>query len=196
MRAIEYVDVNGEWQKVDMSTPDLLKAAAGCFGLLGVVTHITYECDPIATAVMRPIKMDVIRAIPPPPEMKYSDIPEALRPDKPLTEEEMAEEMAEAQQEFERRANSDYYAEWFWFPYSNKVWVNTWSIDKDTITDVVEYPVSKKVSKQVFSTIALNIAQIVFKDGLELLPEMQTAAICMLWISISKRKGTNMLQLT
>ena len=191
MRAIEYVDVNGEWQKVDMSTPDLLKAAAGCFGLIGVVTHITYECDPIATAVMRPVKMDVIRAIPPPPGMKDSEIPEALRPVNPLTE----EEKAKAQQEFERRANSDYYAEWFWFPYSNQVWVNTWSIDKDT-SNVVDYPCDTKVCKQVFSTIALNIAQIVFKNEVELLPSMQASIICMLLILIPKRKPTDMLQLT
>lgn len=185
-----------------MSEPDLLKAAAGCFGLLGVVTHITYECDPIATAVMRPVKVDVIRAIPPPPDMKHEDIPEPLRPKTPLSE----EEKAEIQQEFERRANNDYYAEWFWFPYSHQVWVNTWSTDTDTVTDVVNYPSDLKATGQVLETMWLNgmqvlatvvhnIAQRIFGKTSGLTAYMATTVLCTLQTPLRHAQLANISQL-
>jgi FAD/FMN-containing dehydrogenase len=50
VRRIEYVDCNGKLQMVD--DPNQIKAAAGAFGLLGVVTHITFELDAMTYAVM------------------------------------------------------------------------------------------------------------------------------------------------
>lgn len=50
VRRIEYVDCKGEHRTVD--DPYLIKAAAGAFGLLGVVTHITFELDAMSYAVM------------------------------------------------------------------------------------------------------------------------------------------------
>jgi FAD/FMN-containing dehydrogenase len=50
VRRIEYVDCNGELRVVD--DPYLIKAAAGAFGLLGVVTHITIELDAMTYAEM------------------------------------------------------------------------------------------------------------------------------------------------
>ena len=50
VRRIEYVDCNGKLRAVD--DPYLIKAAAGAFGLLGVVTHITFELDAMTYAVM------------------------------------------------------------------------------------------------------------------------------------------------
>lgn len=50
VRAIEYVDCHGKLQLVD--DPRLIKAAAGAFGLLGVVTHITFELDAMSYAIM------------------------------------------------------------------------------------------------------------------------------------------------
>lgn len=44
------MDCNGKLQMID--DPQLLKAAAGAFGLLGVVTHITYELDAMSYAMM------------------------------------------------------------------------------------------------------------------------------------------------
>ncbi|KAG8527946.1 uncharacterized protein KY384_006862 [Bacidia gigantensis] len=177
VRSIEYVDVNGEVRNVDMADPDLLKSASGCFGLLGVITHITFECDPISTAVMRPQKLEVIDAVPPPPDMKDSDIPGPLR--KPRSQ----KERQIAQENFEKRANNDYYAEWFWFPYSSLVWVNTWAMDPST-KNVVEYPSKTKTVFQVFGTIAMNIAQnIVAKiDALQFQPLKQTTFLS--WLAM------------
>ena len=162
-----------------MADAKLLKAASGCFGLLGVVTHITFECDPMSTAVMFPVKLDVIEAIPPPPEMKDSDIPESLR--RPRTEQQKQTDV----QNFERRANEDFYAEWFWFPYSSQVWVNTWKTDNNT-KDVVNYPSTAKTFIQVLGTAIMNMGQNVLQkiDALQARPHMQTTFLCkMIYLS-------------
>jgi hypothetical protein len=174
VRSIEYVDVHGEVRSVNMADPKLLNAASGCFGLLGVVTHITFECDAMSTAVMRPMKLDVIDAIPPPPEMKDSDIPQPLR--KSRTQ----EQKQTAQENFERRANKDYYAEWFWFPYSSQVWVNTWSIDSNT-ENVVNYPDYAKTWIQVLGTVIMNLGQNILEgiDALQTKPFLQATFLCM-----------------
>jgi len=57
VRRIEYVDCTGKLQMVD--DPYLLKAAAGAFGLLGVVTHITFELDAMSYAVLVGHGLDV-----------------------------------------------------------------------------------------------------------------------------------------
>jgi hypothetical protein len=126
VRAIEYVDANGEHRTV--SDPEHLKAAAGHFGLLGVVTHITFELDRMRYAVMRPVKPDIGLAIPP---LSRDDIPIALR--KTFTQAQYDTALLD----FEKRASNDYYAEWFWFTRSQQAWVNTWNPvdDKEGLQD-------------------------------------------------------------
>ena len=128
VRAVEYVDANGEYRTI--SDPNQLKAAAGCFGLLGVVTHITFELDKMQYAILKPIKPDIGLAIPP---LSRDDIPVALR--KTFTD----AQYKAALEDFENRANNDYYSEWFWFTRSQQAWVNTWNPTDDK-TGVVEYP--------------------------------------------------------
>lgn len=50
VRRIEYVDCNGELRVVDDARHT--KAAAGALGLLGVVTHITFELDAMTYGVL------------------------------------------------------------------------------------------------------------------------------------------------
>ncbi|KAI9867387.1 MAG: hypothetical protein M1813_008945 [Trichoglossum hirsutum] len=128
IRMIEYVDANGEHQSI--SDPHLLTAAAGCFGLLGVVTHVTFELDAMTYAVMKPLKPDIGLAIPP---LTREDVPFALR--KTWTD----AQLQQAQGDFERRAADDYYSEWFWFTYQQQAWVNTWNTTTDP-TGVIDYP--------------------------------------------------------
>jgi len=78
VRRMEYVDANGELQKITAKDAGWLKAAAGCFGLMGVITYLTFELDPMTYALMRPAKLPVIQAIPPPPGMSSDMIPPAL----------------------------------------------------------------------------------------------------------------------
>jgi hypothetical protein len=128
VRKVEYVDANGVHQTV--SDPALLRAAAGCFGLLGVVTHLTLELNAMTYAVMRPEKPDINLAIPP---LRPQDVPMALQ--KTFTK----EKIAEATKKFEERVENDYYNEFFWFPYQQKAWVNCWNDTPDP-KGAKEYP--------------------------------------------------------
>ncbi|KAK7966852.1 uncharacterized protein PG986_001129 [Apiospora aurea] len=134
VRRIEYVDCHGELRMVD--DPELIKAAAGCFGLLGVVTHITFELDAMTYAVLKPRKKDIGLAIPP---VNKKDIPEALRAEW-FDEADADTQLQEADADFESRAENDYYSEWFWFPYQQKAWVNTWNTVEEVKSDVKIWP--------------------------------------------------------
>jgi hypothetical protein len=128
VRKVEYIDANGKLQSV--SNPKLLKAAAGCFGLLGIVTHITFELDAMTYAVMEPRKPDVNLAVPP---LSQSEVPAALK--KTFSDVQIADALAK----FEDHALNDYYSEWFWFPYQQTAWVNCWNSTTNT-TNVVDSP--------------------------------------------------------
>jgi hypothetical protein len=176
---MEYVDANGTLRKIDLSNPDILRAAAGCFGLIGVVTHLVLELDPLSCALMEPRKVPVIEAIPPPPDLPDSMIPGPLRPKHPLS----PERKAEIQRDFETRATTTDYAEWFWFPYSSEVWVNTWHKTLDT-SNAVDYPSDAKTILQVLGTFATQIAQdasIILKLT-QALPETQTKLLT--WLAM------------
>lgn len=141
VRQVEYVDANGEHRTV--SDPEQLKAAAGCLGLLGVVTHLTIELDAMTYAVMEPRKVDVGLAVPP---LAKSDIPVALR--QAWYNESHADSLLEhARQDFEKRATDDYFSEWFWFTYQLKSWVNTWNTTEDA-SNVASYPSEAQVFLQ------------------------------------------------
>ena len=127
VRAVEFVDVNGEHRIV--TNPEHLKAAAGHFGLMGIVTHITYEVNKMSYSVLQPIKPDIGLAIPP---LHREDIPIALR--KTFKD----AQYATALDDFKNRTENDYYSEWFWFTRSQQAWVNTWNPTDDK-TDVMEY---------------------------------------------------------
>ncbi|KAL7622413.1 hypothetical protein AAE478_007918 [Parahypoxylon ruwenzoriense] len=153
VQAIEYVDVNGNMQTISKDQdPSFMAVASGGFGLLGIVTHITLELDPMTYAVMMPQKIPVMRAIPPPPGLADEDIPEALRI------EMTSQQRAEAQENFEKHAADDFYSEWFWFPYTTKIWVNCWNVTQDG-TGAREYPSKADVLLQMVETIAVQIIQ-------------------------------------
>ncbi|THY09344.1 hypothetical protein D6D03_00447, partial [Aureobasidium pullulans] len=110
IRSVEYVDVNGVVQSITDAKE--LHAALGCFGLMGIITHITYEVKKMTFAVMQPRKVKTMLAVPPPDP---SRVPEAL------FVETSPGELQEAIVEFERRAAQDHYAEWSWFSYQSDV---------------------------------------------------------------------------
>lgn len=132
VRKVEYVDANGEHQTI--SDSDHLKAAAGCFGLLGIVTHITFELDRMTYALLKPRKVPIAEAIPP---LERHHIPQALR-----TEEynKITRNALDGwKKDFAKRAAKDYYSEWFWFTYQKRVWVNSWESTEDS-SDAIDYP--------------------------------------------------------
>ncbi|PHH78469.1 hypothetical protein CDD80_6812 [Ophiocordyceps camponoti-rufipedis] len=141
VRKIEYVDCNAKLQTVD--DRNQIRAAAGSFGLLGVVTHITFELDSIQYAILEPRKIDVGLAIPP---LHKDTVPEALRGSW-FSSPDVDEQLAKATADFQKRALHDYYSEWFWFTYQQKAWVNTWNPTTDP-TDVISYPNDAQVFLQ------------------------------------------------
>jgi hypothetical protein len=117
--SIEFVNPLGQVQTVD--DPAQLAAAAGCFGLLGIVTAVTLKLDAMSYASMRPSKRRVGLTIPPPagyPIPSQIDMSGITQ-----------EQLAQALQDFEKQAEQSYYAEWFWFPFQTECWINTWNND-------------------------------------------------------------------
>ncbi|KAH0438406.1 oxidoreductase [Colletotrichum camelliae] len=153
VRRIDYVDANGEARSV--AKPEHLRAASGAFGLMGVVTHITFEVPPMTYAQLDPKTVPVTHAIPPPPDLDEKLIPPVLLlPWKMLS----TQEKQERQLEFERQATNDYYSEWFWFPYSQKVWVNCWNDTTDS-SNVVEFPDNGQIFLSFVQSVTMNILQ-------------------------------------
>ncbi|KAG8670961.1 hypothetical protein FPOAC2_04226 [Fusarium poae] len=186
VRKIEYVDANGELRSV-LNT-EHLKAASGCFGLMGIVTHITMEFPPMSYAQLAPRKMPVIQAVPPPPNLAEKDIPPALL--KNWTSLTPAER-EKCQVDFEERATNDYYAEWFWFPYSDDAWVNTWknTLEEEGVVD--HFPDKKHIYFSFIQTVAVNIlqnAKIIHK--LIDVTNMSEAAVTLLSIAAMKALPT------
>ncbi len=126
--AVEFVNARGELQEVD--DPRLLKAAAGAFGVLGIVTALTIKLDRMTFAALRPERIPVPLAIPPPPGVDVR----ALGFTRPSDS-----ELQRARVDFVDRCENDYYAEWFWFPFQSDCWVNTWKNDGDR-KEAVAFP--------------------------------------------------------
>jgi hypothetical protein len=123
---VEYVNPSGKLHTV--SDPELLKAASGALGLLGVVTAYTIRLNKMTYTSMRPAKVPMELAVPPPQEYigaaKRGDLKYQLIKD--LVDQHSEETLRKATEKFIRSAGNDYYTEWFWFPLQRDVWVNTW----------------------------------------------------------------------
>jgi hypothetical protein len=126
---VEFVNARGHLQTV--SDPGLLKAAAGCFGLLGIVTSLTLKLDKMSYATLLPKSPPLALAVPPPagfrvpPAVDMRNISRA--------------ELDDARSRFVAQCEKDYYTEWFWFPYQQRAWVNCWRND-GARADAQPYP--------------------------------------------------------
>jgi hypothetical protein len=118
---VQYVDAKGEVRTINDKTE--LLAASGAFGLLGVVVAVTLQLDTMGVTDMSPVKLPIPLAIPPPADHPIPYEISQLMKKKNITK----AQLEEAQKDFERRCETDYYLEWFWFPYQEDIWVNTWS---------------------------------------------------------------------
>lgn len=150
VRRVEYVDCNGELRIVE--NPEHLKAASGCFGLMGVITHLTLEFQPMTYALMNPKKLAVVHAVPPPDDMPEEDIPPALRI--PVAPEQRRADI----EAFEKHCTDDYYVEYFWFPYADECWINNWN-DTTDASGVIDYPSEAQTFFMFVSQFTLNVLQ-------------------------------------
>jgi hypothetical protein len=119
-----YVDAHGELRTI--SDPADLRVAAGCFGLLGIVISLTLRLHRQAVAEMVPVKLLLPLTIPPPRGYNIpAEVREMIRK-RHIT----AEDMEQARVDFIRRCEEHDYLEWFWFPYQNLCWINTWKSER------------------------------------------------------------------
>ena len=102
--------------------PAELKTASGCFGLLGIVVSMTLKIEKMSVASMKPEKPRLALTIPPPKGFK---IPHGVDMSG-ITE----QDVEAAQAKFEAQCQMDY-AEFFWFPYNRRGWINCWNQDEE-----------------------------------------------------------------
>jgi hypothetical protein len=143
---VEFVNARGHLQTV--SDPELLKAAAGCFGLLGIVTSLTLKLDRMSYATLRPKAPPVALAIPPPAgfrvprEVDMRGISRAA--------------LDRARRRFVAQCEDAYYAEWFWFPYQQRAWVNCWRNDGRR-ADAQPYPSEQETQAEELGTYLIGL---------------------------------------
>eukprot|EP00210_Caulerpa_lentillifera_P007511 g7177.t1 len=141
---IEYVNANGDLRIVNDA--ELLKTAAGCFGLLGIVVSLTLRLDKMTYANMRPTIKPVVLSIPPPDD--YT-VPQEI--DIEVTE----QQKKEAWNEFVQNCEKSYYNEYFWFPLQEDCWINCWE-NNGNPANSVEYPNKLEANLQSIGLAILN----------------------------------------
>lgn len=120
-----------------------LKAASGCFGLLGIVTAVTLRIDKMSSALLQPEKPRIPLAIPPPKGYK---VPRGVDM-RGISQADLDAALIK----FQNQCHMDY-AEWFWFPYNRRGWVNCWNMIPDVPAQVQTFPAP-------YVTISINSSQ-------------------------------------
>jgi hypothetical protein len=177
VREIEFINVKGETQVwfgtlrkyllylvlsivQVVSDREQLKAAAGCFGLLGVVISLTLRLDAMTYALQSPKKVPVETMIPPPANTNLSKLPTKLRiPIAGMS----AKDREASMSEFIRLAKGSYYSEFFWFPDHPQCWVNCWDTTADP-SGSIDYPTPfEDVVQQLEESVAETLNGTLFK---------------------------------
>ena len=128
---IEVVNARGELQVINDT--EVIKAAAGCFGLLGIVVSLTLKVDKMTYAVCYAQKIPMELMIPP---LNQEDVPEDVKKLEYTTP--LMVEQGKAN--FEVRAKNAFYAEWFWFVGQKEGWQNCWDTDASAEASSKPYP--------------------------------------------------------
>lgn len=100
--AIELIDYNGKIRRYNERNHSVqMKALRGALGLCGIIISVTFKIDMESYAIMKPVKM-----------RKEIAIPRNIHSDEFAL--------------FENNVLTNHYNEYFWFPFSDKIWANTW----------------------------------------------------------------------
>lgn len=127
---IEFVNAKGEIQVVNKTAqPDFMQAAAGSFGLLGIITSITLKLDKLGYALTNPIFVDVSKAIPPPVGTSLDEMPQKLRDNLNIPDQATLDSIISQNSEQFYNRCKNYFSEWFWFILDDQSWINTWNKD-------------------------------------------------------------------
>ena len=127
---IEFVNAKGELQIINKAAqPDLMQAAAGSFGLLGIITSITLKLDKMSYSLTDPKLVNLSSAIPPPLGTRLDRMPKKLQVDLNISNQETLDSIISQNSEQFFARCKDYYSEWFWFILTDKCWINSWNKD-------------------------------------------------------------------
>lgn len=172
---IEFVNANGELQVVN--DPEQLKAAAGCLGLLGIVTSLTLVLDEMSYANLNTVEKQLLSlTIPPPLDYKPSKgILDNLDKENLRILNDKAMMMAAIETFYQKCLHSDY-AEFFWFPgQKKKIWSNCWQTNGNK-EEAERYPDTHKETVQKVGSYLAYLADTFVNDDLTLpsLRKLQT----------------------
>lgn len=145
---VEYVNANGDL--VTVSDEALLKSAAGCFGLLGIVVSLTLKLDKMTYAHMKPLAKKVMLTIPPP---EGYTVPSNVA----LNPAPSDDDLNAAWNEFVSNCENSYYNEYFWFPLQEDCWINCWNND-GIPQNAIDYPNETDAAFQAIGLSLLNFA--------------------------------------
>lgn len=173
VKEIEFVNANGQVQIIN--DPEQIKAAAGCFGILGLVTSLTLELDQMSYANFKTAEKDLIAlTIPPPPDLEIAPEVKKQLSAANLTALANREEMQKAHDDFVKRCEDSYYAEWFWFPLQEKGWINCWLNDGEK-TKATRYPSPSATDLQKTGSYLAYLATNIIGDShITIIKKIQT----------------------
>lgn len=146
------VNCKGELQTI--TDKDQLKAVAGGFGLLGVITSHVFVLDPMKIARLFPARIATPLAVPP---VSRSDVPQQNDFD---ISQYSDEALAKATADFAADCNKSY-SEWFWFPFQSDCWVNCWDTE-DVGSDRSIYPDKFQVKLENLQAAAARMFEVTF----------------------------------
>ena len=131
---IELVNARGELQVINDT--EVIKAAAGCFGLLGIVVSLTLKVNKMTYAVCYGQKIPMELMIPP---LNQEIVPDEVR----MLEYTTPLMLEQGKANFEVRAKNAFYSEWFWFVGQKEGWQNCWDTDDSAEASSKPYPSCK-----------------------------------------------------
>lgn len=149
---MEFVNANGELQVV--GDKEQLKAVAGCMGLIGIVTSLTMKLDRMTYADFEPYDTPVALAIPP-LDVNSVRLPESVK--KKFFGSYSHRNLETAKERFYKQCQEGYYAEWFWWVFSDISFVNVWKNDGRIENAIIDYPGESSMNFQRFLSYAFNL---------------------------------------
>ncbi|PXF45549.1 hypothetical protein BWQ96_04687 [Gracilariopsis chorda] len=136
---VEMTIVNCKGELQTISDRQQLRAVAGSFGLFGVIVSHVFVMDPMKIAQLFPRKIPTMLSVPP---VRREDVPQQDDFHTSFSD----KQLQEAQRAFELDCNK-FYCEWFWFPFQDECWLNSWDVT-DVGEDRPVYPDEKEVELQ------------------------------------------------
>jgi hypothetical protein len=136
VREIKFINVKGEEQTVN--DPELIKAAAGNLGLLGIITSLTFELNKMTYANFKTVQKDLLVLSIPPANSLSPKWEDRLSADnlKALSD---PIKRQQALDRFVSFCENAYYTQVLWFPLHDQAWMNCW-YDNGDKAQSVRYP--------------------------------------------------------